>query len=377
MMRILRMIVSVILVLIIVIEVGVYTYKAFEPDPLTAVTTVGEVVYVTTCWVGVEGWEGYRVYIRPLGKGNNEELILFNINSATVTESPFTMDIEKMPELAVGAKVELTHTYKMIRYNERDPDDDRSTYIRGYETYAIRRTEENFTKEQSLLKREDGYWFVKDFGYSDGEVLTVLYVAKVKSPMQGYIVYCIDESQKNMHIQAFWIDLGTSMSKKMEKKLESRETGYKVVLSRYMHDYAFDNLDAQVCKYISTLDEVDRTKLPEEMVKFGENYRIYTFNYYNGSQSSRIEIEDYDLSEIYYYVKIESGEIRVAYDTIATLGRNLICSADADDGAMKGSVRNYLTTDIFLDIDCVSGPVCGTLIISFVPLDEVDYDFER
>jgi hypothetical protein len=69
----------------------------------------------------------------------------------------------------------------------------------------------------------------------------------------------------------------------------------------------------------------------------------------------------------------------LSYDSVPEWYRYSICEISAEDGAKEGSIVSAIfASDWYLDVKTVgSQPVYGTLILSYVPLDEIDYDFEK
>ena len=139
----------------------------------------------------------------------------------------------------------------------------------------------------------------------------------------------------------------------------------------------FENLEAKICDYIELESKGDTSRLPEQYTELYDNYRVIHFNRYNGGSSTRYDRDDFGYADIYYYIKIDEGALKVAYGPWPESGTYLMCAASADEGAKSGSVNPRSPIDIFIDISCTDAPVTGVLIISYVPLDEINYDFEE
>jgi hypothetical protein len=374
-----RILISLILVIMIIGEIGYYTskliYEKTRPGDWDSVTTVGEIVRVKSAWSDYEPWAGWCIYVRPVGSGNNQELLLFTVNAETDTESPFSMNLEDMPELAVGEIVEIAHTYKMLTASDRHPDDNRSVYVRGYQTYSIKRANGTFNERQRILRLADVDWGRIRDSRPLGELVTVDHVSKISYPANGYIVYAHGYRGAGAVLQCYWVGLGASVSREMREALESGETGYKIIVAAH-YQYMFENLEAKICDYMELESKGDTSRLPEQYTELHDNYRVIHFNRYNGGSSTRYDRDDFGYSDIYYYIKIEHGKLKVTYWQ-SMVGTNLMCSASEEEVAKSGSVDPGSSTFIYISIKCTDAPVTGVLIISFVPLDEIDYDFEE
>lgn len=385
--KVFRILVSIFLVVVLLLEVGHYTFLALQPDDMDVVTTTAEIVFSNVAWEQPEEWGSYWIYVRPVGKGNNEELLLFTVGTFTETESPFSTDPTKMPELAVGQIVEITHTYKMLSSSDREYGDERGYYVHGYEALSIKRTTVPYNGRQTILRKTEG-WRLNFLEHNSkvGDVVTVYYVAKITYPMSGYIIYGDNNRFPESPIRLFdcyFVRSEMFMSRDMREKLESREVGYNVVIADcwYPTPSAFENLDANIVNYIELEEKATSSTRPSKMTpKRGENYCIYTFyNYHNGGSNSLENFADNPTSKLYYYVKLDSGSLKLSYDSVPEWYRYSICEISAEDGAKEGSIVSAIfASDWYLDVKTVgSQPVYGTLILSYVPLDEIDYDFEK
>ena len=385
--RFFRIVVCIVLVLLLFWEIGHYTFLALQPDDMDVVTTTAEIVHASVAWQ-IEEWASYWVYVRPLGKGNNEELLLFTVGTFTETESPLTLEIEKMPELAAGQAVEITHTHKMLRSVDRQYGDEKALYVRGYEALSIKRTTEPYSDRQTVLQETEGWRlnFLENNDRFPSVSFTVNYVAKITYPMYGYILYGDDNRFSNSGertlFDCYFVRGDMFMSRKLRKKLENREVGYDVLISDCWSpvSYAFRNLDAKVCDYIKLEEDALPSTSDFIAPKLGDGYAVYNLSNYNKEGfNRRIDIDEHRASKLYYYIKLDSGSLKIGYDNMPfSFPRYQICEVSADDEAKEGYlVSSVFSASWYLDVERVgSEPVNGTLIVSYVPLDEIDYDFD-
>ena len=222
----------VIALLVIALLLGMAVYIPTQ----TLHTVVGEVMYVSrNSYTG--GYnpkhEEYYVYIKPIGKTENEDWIFFNVDYETKMDSTFSSNIEDMPELAVGNKVEIT--FKRFEGTN-------GTYYTSYKAKSIHIAPlsaiESVENPDFDLKFNKNYLSNWNGQMADREG-TVVHVAKVNAPEEGYIVYLdIDW----FSLKRFWIDSNTIMDEDTLRKLETGETGYKVKIQG-KDAYPFYNRD--------------------------------------------------------------------------------------------------------------------------------------
>jgi hypothetical protein len=379
--KFIRVLVAIVLVAILLSELGSCAFNMFGPQDDDVVSTVGEVVLVEPRWMGYlddeerQRWACYYIYVRPVGKGNNEELLLFTANCDTEMTSEFGADRSKIPELQVGSVVEITHTHKMLRYSDMHPDDDRRTYLRGYEALSISIYEGEYKGRQTVLQKNPDFWWGEDMNYSSGyygspDQFTVSYVARVTYPMRGYLVYGYREETTFRSEEVIWIGVGVFLDSKTRQALESDATGYTLWIStEYVRP--FNNSDAVQCT---------RAKVGEYDDLYGNEYEesdyvVYRIDEFVGTKNILVKPGRYEKYDRYYYFKLDGGEVKALYKNDDKDYYRDLCTASAEGGPVSGMFpEGGFPDEIYISLESLGDrPVSGELVISFVPLDETDY----
>lgn len=175
-------------------------------DSNKQLTVVGEVVYVkyneANMNAGNQDYVVYYVYLKPLGNHTNDDLVLFSVYNQTQMESSFSLNLDNIPELAVGSVVEIV-------YNTEAAESPVSLLIHGYEAHSIKRTDNvnNIKNPDFTPKLTEGYEFTKNASLGKQDYGTVVYVAEIKAPIEGYIIYLDDTGYSNNEIlTSYWVE---------------------------------------------------------------------------------------------------------------------------------------------------------------------------
>ncbi len=379
--RFIRVLVAIVLVAILLAELGSCAFNMLRPQDDDVVSTVGEVISVKPHWLEFIDDEQYKrtacyyIYVRPVGRGNNEELLLFTANCDTEMVSEFGVDRSKIPELQVGSVVEITHTYKMLGYGDMHPDDDRRNYLRGYEALSISIYEGEYKGLQAVLQKNPDFWWGEGFNfaptiYSTHYPLVVSHVAKVAYPMVGYLVYGYQDHGTFKSERVMWLGVGVFLDGATRRALESGAVGWTL----WFHDemgIPFLNVNADQCVY-ANIDVAD------EFGKY-ENYKIYDINEFIGTKKILVRTDRFDGKDFYYYIKLESGEVRAVYSEKSRESYVDLCEVDAKEEHAKGAFPTTFPSgqfpgEIYISLENLGDqPVSGELVISFIPLEETDY----
>lgn len=379
--KFIRVLVAVVLVATLLYELGSCAINMFGPQDDDVVSTVGEVVSVKPRWLEFiddekhNRWACYYIYVRPAGRGDNEELLLFTINCDTETASGFGADRSKIPELQVGSVVEITHTHKMLRYSDMHPDDDRKHYLRGYEALSISIYEGKYKGYQTVLQKNPYFWWGEGFHfaptiYDSHASLVVSHVAKVTYPMVGYLVYGYEDYGTYKSERVMWLGVGVFLDVATRRALESGAVGWTL----WVNDETgtpFLNLNADQCVYasVNTADEFAQH----------EKYKVYDIDEFVGTKKILVRTDRFDGKDFYYYIKLESGEIKAVYSEKSRGSYVDLCEVDAKEEPAKGVFPTTFPSgefpgEIYITLESLGDrPVSGELVISFIPLEETDY----
>ena len=214
-----------------------------------AKTIIGEVMYVK-----VNPYElrddvsinvlNYHLYLKPAGQSADAEWIDFNVDIDTTMESDFCKNIEDMPELAIGATVEITFNAKP----KRKPGSYSASYhVKNIRTVNINDGEEINNPEFDLVYfNNHKTYFNGDFYSPEG--LEVVHVAKADCPEGGYIVY-IDLHESENSLECYWIGSDTVISSTVESLLPDGLVGKRVDVS-YEETYPFYNRNIRLAHLI-------------------------------------------------------------------------------------------------------------------------------
>lgn len=379
--KVVRAIVAICLIVVLFSELGSCMYNMFGPKDDDIVSTVGEVISVMPQWFECAGnekyekWVSYRVYLRPVGRGNNEELILFTVNCDTEMESEFGTDRSKIPELQVGSVVEITHTYKMLRSGDRLPQDEKSNYVRGYEAFSMKLYEGEYKGRQTVLQKSEGFWWGQELNYTPGyygspDEFTVAYVAKVTYPMRGYLVYGYREYGSFRVEEAIWIGAGVFLNSKTRRALESDAAGYTLwINTEYVRP--FKNLDAVQCAHarVSEYEDIYDDSYEEAQ------YRVYHIDEFVGTKNILVKAEKREKYDRYYYFKLDSGEMNVLYKIDDKDDYKNLCTVSADGNSVSGIFpEGGFPGETYITLESLGNQsVSGELVISYCPLEDTDY----
>lgn len=367
--KFLRIAVAIYLVVILLLEVGSCAYSILGPQDEDEVSMVGEIYSVSDAWWDVaedgnyDPRNCYYIKVRPVGWGNNQELLNFTVNCDTEMESEFGPDLSRIPELKVGAIVEITHTYKMFGYGDWHPDDLRNYYVYGYEAFSIRLYEGEYKGYQVVLQKNRAFsplsiapsWITSYNVASDN---VVSYVAKVNYPLRGYIVYIEGDRFP------YWLGEGLIIDPATKRALDSGAVGYSVKIADG-HNHPFNNLKAIQCEYIQISHYADFAQ--------HKKYHEYEISEFVNTKKILVTSKAYHGLEMYYYIKLDSGEAIVSYSENEKKGYNDLCYVNSSGDSVRGTFptegfngETYVLLESIGDV-----PASGTLIISFVPIEKL------
>lgn len=363
-----RILVSALLVAELLFELGSCAYSTLGLQ-YDEVRTVGEIVSVEPQYWDFsewyEEWRCYYIQLRPVGKGDNRELICFTVNCNTKMDSEWGADRMSIPELQVGAIVEITHGYDIYKYGDLHPDDVRTHYLKGYEAYSLRLYEGDYSGRQFVLRKSREYNYLTDtrswYSTYSGSFPTikVAHVSKIDYPMRGYIVYAEGRDY------AYWISSLLLINTDTRRALESGAVGYSLAVLTESDD-PFDNLYAFHCEFAN----INKAEDFEKHKKYNE----YDISEFVGTKKILVRSDIFVGSEFYYYIKLESGEIAAFYAEGDKEGYTDLCRVSAS-GAPCGEVFpvDAFSGEMFISLESVGDvPACGKLIISFTPLENLE-----
>lgn len=221
-------------------------------------TVVGEVMYSNSNLFDVcSGGHNHYLFLRPMGVSGGEDWILFHIaKDTTDCETGFSDDITEMPELAIGVMVE-------IRYKKNELKTSGST---GYETLSIKRIDKDNIKNIKNPTFSLRWSNEQDKAPITSRQIkgTVIHVAKIDSPKNGYIFYVYYDLGAT---DRYWFDEESNIYDDIYPLIESGEIGYTVEIA-YEETFVFYNRDIQKGHII---------RLPIEWVPLIGTYREKTF----------------------------------------------------------------------------------------------------
>ena len=378
--RVFRIAVAILLIVVLFSEISSCAIAVFGPQSDDVVATVGEVVSVRSNWFGIannngyERWACHYVYVRPVGRGNMEELILFTVNCDTDMVSEFGEDRSSIPELQVGAVVEITHPNEVVRSGDRHPDDEKIHYVRGYEALSLKLYEGKYKARQSVLQKNPDFWWGAGMNlfpgyYGSYNPFIVSYVAKVTSPMRGYLVYGYEDHGLFFSEQVIWIGAGVFLNSATRRVLNSGAVGYTLWVNTE-HYYPFKNLSAVQCVRASVSVDDDFY----DGLRGGLKYSVYSIDEFIGTKTILVRSIKYEAYNRYYYIKLDTGELKALYKSDSKEEYTEFCSASAvepksgmfSDGVFPGEV--YIALESLGD-----KAVSGELVISLCPIEETDY----
>ena len=388
-----RIIVAIVLVAVLLGEIGSCAVSVFEPEDTDVVSTVGEVVCVGSEWFETaklekyEKWASYYVRLRVVGKGNGGEILEFTVNCDTEMDSEFSEDRSKIPELQVGALVEITHPYKMMHYADYHPDDQRISYVRGYEALSLKLYEGEYNGRWRGLQKNNDYWWGKDFFdnlVGTTSPITVNHVAKITYPMRGYLVYGTEVGTSFSIDRVLWIGPEVCLDGGTRRALNSGATGYTLWANIEHFNEPFDNLDAHQCVFATVNKEDEFTQ--------SKKYKVYDLDEFVGTKKLLVRTDKFDGCNFYYYIKLDSGEVKVLYSEKSNRGYTELCEASASEGSVRGMFptafpkgalsgifpEGVSSGEVYITLESLGDtPVSGELIVAFLPTEELGYPYNE
>lgn len=201
-------------------------------------TIVGEIIFTKTDSLYEHtDLNHHYLYVKLCG-AKNDVLFLFDLTSDATAESRFSANIDEMPELAIGNVVEINY-YKRIDANRNG--------VLGYKIKSIRTTAPDPDRRYDIdLTVRSDYDFgsiTQGIGIDCG---TVLHVARIEAPISGYLVYLDGVEVLPDKLNLYWLpDDECHIPMEILKKLDQKETGYKIHIHRAIGSHPFSNSDAE------------------------------------------------------------------------------------------------------------------------------------
>lgn len=211
-------------------------------------TIIGEITYVKSFY-------SHCIYVKPLGcEDEGEVWVPISVSDKTATLSGFSENIADMPELAIGSIVEIV-------YSTKDPRG-KHVLFSSYEAISIRTYESTEAPQKQELPfiATENYYYGKDATSGNREIGTVVHIAKLHTPLNGYIIYL--EGDYSQSLITYWIDEdalhketgGITASDEVKNLLESFATGYKVKITG-LGSYPFGKFNMQPIDAISLYND--------------------------------------------------------------------------------------------------------------------------
>lgn len=222
-----KILLIVCIILAITFAVGA-VFLAIEMLKPKSTTTIGKVVYVFTYYHNeCDSFEDrafiYYLYIKPLGNAENQDWILLTVTNETNTESEKNTDVSKMPELKIGAIVEVVRNVDIDK-----PNCQQSFYLCGFFAESIKVVDnynDNMESEAVPLVANPKYEYGLDL-LSDIKSGTLIGIIPINAPIKGYIIY-IDPDGEEL-VKKLWVDENTLLYGDMESIIKAGTTGIKV-----------------------------------------------------------------------------------------------------------------------------------------------------
>ncbi len=184
---------------------------------------VGEVV-------GVH--KDYVVYIKPAGNTGTKNLLEFEFsNNVAFDSGPVGDSLSEMPELAVGSVIEINYTF--------------TPYSRDYhlgraiiDSIKVAESSSGVEEWPKLILNENFDWDRP----SDGMRMkgTVMYVATLDEPIEGYIVYVKNDSVSRWGKYFIKAD-NIFLTDEFRELLDSKSIGYTIDITALGHGVPFEN----------------------------------------------------------------------------------------------------------------------------------------
>jgi hypothetical protein len=234
-------------------------------------------------------------------------------------------------------------------------------YVKGYEALSMNLYEGEFQGRQRVLQKNKDYPFFTVLGTSrceeDTPGIIVSYSAKITYPMPGYIVYTGEDYTPH------WISITQRMDSATRRALESGAVGYPLWVYT-TRDVPFDNINAYPCVFVSASykDEFDT-----------QAYKGYYLDEFAGDKRILVRSDSRIGENLYYYVKLYSGEVKVSYSDDYEGEFASLCSVTAEGGAVGNMVENYsFSGETYISLESVGDvPAKGEVIVSFTPLEKL------
>ncbi len=207
-------IITLVFILIVITPSLIYHFATLPPKE-TSGTVIGEVFYIK--YSKADLYDSCIIYIKPTVNTNNAPLMCIIVNTETVTESNFVGAMNEIPEIQIGEVVEIEY---VTQNNKQSQPLAKSIKSSNSQTDMSSWTTLTMNDDYVPLHSQDR---PEDFG-------KVVYVSKITSPREGYLVYLDDAKYGSpLQLSCYWID-DTIKSKDdaLFALLEQEATGYYI-----------------------------------------------------------------------------------------------------------------------------------------------------
>lgn len=238
---------------LILILASVFTLCCCQLNISSTSTMIGEIMHVDYDITNENDlqYHYYYIFVRPYGQVNSH-WIKMSVNSNAKTQSAFSVNLEDMPELAVGNVVEIV-------YNDRFWAGTNVNYCHAIRSIKSIDTVDLETQPASdLIPNNDFSYTSLEYGTIDDDIGTVIHVVKLDRPVGGYLVYMdgTRTHQCNQLICYFIGDIGLlTTAQEVLEKLESQDIGYTIKFDSVEGQTPFKNYHATPIMNITLVEE--------------------------------------------------------------------------------------------------------------------------
>ena len=222
---------SIILVMVLLI-LPIMSFSSCEKEEI--ITTVGTIEYVKS------KNDSRYIYIRPLEQSENALWIPIRVSASIGEESGGA-------ELSVGSVVKVVYN---ITKDENMP-------MFAYNAVSIGSADVAL-ENKSPLRLTKGYNYANIANEGTRDFGEIVHVAKIDSPINGYLIYLDNTRVHNDGLTVYFIDGGAIEhnanavfpNTEIRGRIESFETGYKIAVYG-LDQYPFSNLTVQSVGYVT------------------------------------------------------------------------------------------------------------------------------
>lgn len=217
-------IITLVFIFTVITPLLIYHFATLPPKE-TSGTIVGEVFYIK--YSKADLYDSCIIYIKPTVNTNNAPLMCIKVNTETETESNFVGAMNEIPEIQIGEVVEIEY---ITKNSKLWPYLAKSIKPSNSQTDMSSWTALTMNDDYAPLHSQDR---PEDFG-------KVVYVSKITSPREGYLVYLDDAKYGSpLNLSCYWIDdTIKSRDDGLFALLEQEATGYYIDISPlYTHPF--------------------------------------------------------------------------------------------------------------------------------------------